>query len=1472
MSGLEVVGSIASVLQLAATVYSISKTLYEVGDALSNAPSDIKDLARDLETFSEELHLLSSLLSDKTHRYSDRVYRLTAKIIGDCASICVKIDRILRKLRSGSFLARVKWVFKEKEIMKLLARLRDLKLSLMGTLSLLSALKADHMMDAMGVGNPSLLEGPKDERLSKETADEVENTRRKLAGISADQKPDTPLPATLSGTTLVPLVSQTSADTQHSLNSSEEKAELSSSITSLIGTTSSHISTISREIGQQNASIFISTMAIPPPNPLMQLPQAMASVQSFYSALSRYENEDLEVTNTRSRNVINSNITPSPHVNSPKGLAQSSVEEWKADIINSAMKRFGMAQEDARSWVSALPVPSIPGSDVLDPPAISRPLPSALVDETGDDDDWGLGIGRHVPTASTLNANNYETTGDYDEDYIEFKAAMGFAGMRIAQVQDAYSRGSPASGIFEGKSPDQQTQDESSDSESENKYMDLGLVGGGYDAHMSYGAEMKAGHSSEMDGQSRPILMPSDLGTSDSYGEELAIIRERLKANIRERLKERNPGQAAEVVENERPMGTLAEAKYNAYLDNAKRAEISSGLTESAHSTKKTHLQTPSQFYATAQHPSLALGNLNSVPDGEDGYVAASEGKGGKKGRITAGIEDSSITNAFLGSIGDEERSKPPAATTPSNLASNLSLTLGQVRGSSPPTSDDYMGPPPRVPWRGAKPAALRLSALGTKPATPSQPSRALQSLKSARSLSVLNSSVYPPNIVAPGKGLRYDIEFLLQFQKVCTWMPSMEFGSQIKALFRDDDRGRFGSILARKRQGTNVDSVDIRGRTLVGGAALGAMGAEVITRARTRDREDEKERSRSRSRSESTHSHAKLKTGLGLDAAGLAAAAAVKYAGNRKITVETLGRGRSRTRSPSRRRRSYSSYSSDEDRHSGSRYMTVHRYRVRTGKVAGQAVVDNYRESDIRFAKSSQEREANYELERYSRETDYYDRHELPQQPIVIRQEAPAPKQILGRQLNESAKRTQEDDKYYYRRDVRDVKYVAERSRSATRPGTELKGVGLGVGGIAGLYENRKQKDEGKGEDSTAFSSRSWEFKKPLSPPSSPPTTKEGDNEMIMGSSPDFEVKSAGGQILDRSSSLSSRQLSCALPMIPVSTSLSPGQPVSPHTTPSIPSRLSENSTAEQPIPPRSSQRSSFVVERSENNADEANELGANAVDIPTSLRPYSPPDLRSGTRSTKRFGSEGPVWRRVSVSRPSIGTKQEADYETMPPPPGSGHIRGPDTMPLTGPSSLLLARPSRNTITQKTLGKIQDLEHVPLLFDMSQISSDDNQKSTDGPRQGDSESDTQRESSSFEPFRSDPRRNWSSSITEKHNDLWLRAFAQLQARDSASSQNIWVAWVAAHSYLPSLATDDSVARMTATSLGSVMDMTRTQLLESPTELSRSTASCIENFSKILNVMQETLNFKPGAFIWTCLCSAEKVCNITSCRVGLFR
>ena len=142
---------------------------------------------------------------------------------------------------------------------------------------------------------------------------------------------------------------------------------------------------------------------------------------------------------------------------------------------------------------------------------------------------------------------------------------------------------------------------------------------------------------------------------------------------------------------------------------------------------------------------------------------------------------------------------KEAAPTTPSTLASKLSsLTLGTDSGASTPNSDDSMGPPPKVSnEKRSKPAALNLAPLNTKPIEPPQPSAALQSLKSARFLTVLNSAIYPADIRSPnpalntavttkGKSFKYDKEFLLQFQKVFVEKPSMEFESQIKALIGD--------------------------------------------------------------------------------------------------------------------------------------------------------------------------------------------------------------------------------------------------------------------------------------------------------------------------------------------------------------------------------------------------------------------------------------------------------------------------------------------------------------------------------------------------------------------------------------------------------------------------------------------------------------------------------------------------------------
>ncbi|TGO51022.1 hypothetical protein BOTNAR_0370g00010 [Botryotinia narcissicola] len=178
---------------------------------------------------------------------------------------------------------------------------------------------------------------------------------------------------------------------------------------------------------------------------------------------------------------------------------------------------------------------------------------------------------------------------------------------------------------------------------------------------------------------------------------------------------------------------------------------------------------------------------------------------------------------------------------TPDTLASKLSkATLETDSGASTPTSDDSMGPPPKThaAEKRGKPAALNLAPLNTKPVEPPQPSAALQSLKSARFLTVLDSSIYPANINSPnpalnsaanakGKTFKYDKEFLLQFQKVFTEKPSMEFESQIKALIGDDPSSARPGGSQRTPGGMGPRGSNRGGGNAVGQFTMGQFGAQ---------------------------------------------------------------------------------------------------------------------------------------------------------------------------------------------------------------------------------------------------------------------------------------------------------------------------------------------------------------------------------------------------------------------------------------------------------------------------------------------------------------------------------------------------------------------------------------------------------------------------------------------------------------------
>ena len=112
------------------------------------------------------------------------------------------------------------------------------------------------------------------------------------------------------------------------------------------------------------------------------------------------------------------------------------------------------------------------------------------------------------------------------------------------------------------------------------------------------------------------------------------------------------------------------------------------------------------------------------------------------------------------------------------------------------------------------------------------------------------------------------------------------------------------------------------------------------------------------------------------------------------------------------------------------------------------------------------------------------------------------------------------------------------------------------------------------------------------------------------------------------RSSSSSSRQLSSIPPMVPgtsLSTSSSPGKPISPHTphTPAVPSRLSANSVVEYAQPHRGRidavHRASRNERSNQTDADArrtaTQDVGTNAIDIPTSPRPFHPHNRRSSS-----------------------------------------------------------------------------------------------------------------------------------------------------------------------------------------------------------------------------------------------------------------
>ena len=136
-------------------------------------------------------------------------------------------------------------------------------------------------------------------------------------------------------------------------------------------------------------------------------------------------------------------------------------------------------------------------------------------------------------------------------------------------------------------------------------------------------------------------------------------------------------------------------------------------------------------------------------------------------------------------------------------------------------------------------------------------------------------------------------------------------------------------SAIIASRRGKDGELPEKRGRKVLAGAALGALGTEAVRRAHSAYEERFGDEDRERSRSREREKHSRIKTGLGIAAVALAAAGAAKYYQSNKIEKEELGRGR-----PLRR------YSDDESSRSPSRKRSKSRAASLAKAAAGTAAV----------------------------------------------------------------------------------------------------------------------------------------------------------------------------------------------------------------------------------------------------------------------------------------------------------------------------------------------------------------------------------------------------------------------------------------------------------------------------------------------------------------------------------------------------
>lgn len=195
-------------------------------------------------------------------------------------------------------------------------------------LSMLRRLKADHILDKLSTGTPSLLTSSKDIRVDERTKEQEEKTKRMLEDTTIEQY----IVGPLSGANLLWPSSEISGESRTSdstegcrLEGSRAAESTNSSSITALGAIITSISTV-RAI--PSLSAFDNTRT----NSIMHNASAMGSVQSFYSAVSHLEHASED---------------KSPH------------QKLEEDIARAAAKHFYLSGTEATTMISSMTIPNV---------------------------------------------------------------------------------------------------------------------------------------------------------------------------------------------------------------------------------------------------------------------------------------------------------------------------------------------------------------------------------------------------------------------------------------------------------------------------------------------------------------------------------------------------------------------------------------------------------------------------------------------------------------------------------------------------------------------------------------------------------------------------------------------------------------------------------------------------------------------------------------------------------------------------------------------------------------------------------------------------------------------------------------------------------------------------------------------------------------------------------------------------------